>query len=171
MNNLEYDQHLKHLRESCSSFVFPNSGIEHAEILMSNIFDATRREISILSGALSETLTNRSKYVESFKKMMERGVKIKVILVAQNSTKEKSEAHKLLEKYENAEIKILDADTKHIYEAIFQNKEVHFCFSDEMIFRLEYDTREYKAYGSFNNREIECNLIKAFDLLFNKVAA
>jgi hypothetical protein len=170
MKKAKFKELISRLEETKSELVFPNDGPDHAEILMSKIFDSTKNEISILSGALGSPLTSRPNYLKSLRNLLERNVRIRVVLVSKNDSNEESEALKLL-KSKGIPIKVLNEEEKKAYLKMFGGLEKHFCFSDEIKFRFEYNPKEYKAFASFNNREMVSDLSKIFDVIYNKVAA
>lgn len=170
MSVRKFEQLIKKLEATESDLVFPNDGPDHAEILMSQIFDSTKKEISILSGALGSPLTSRPLYLNSLQRLLERNVKIKIILVSKDINSIESEALKLLIS-KDIMIRILDEEERKKYLEKFGGKEQHFCISDKKRFRFEYEPKKYKAYACFNNIEFASDLNKIFESIYNKVAA
>ncbi len=147
---LSYRKWLKDISEASSVEVIRNSGIEKASLLMAQIFNSANQYVYIYSGGLSEKLTGTEPYYSALEDCLRRNVEIKVLL---QDERLQSPAMELIKSNNADNVKLLNV--KEIYSISRELKmDAHFAISDDKVFRIEYDVKEYKAFASFNNPKV-----------------
>ncbi len=169
-NLIEYKNYLKSLLESGSEDVFMNSGVGHANVLLSTLFDNTQKNIRIFSNGLDEKgVCGEEEYKKSLISLAKsaRLESMKIMLRSQ-PTKE-NELYKQLCSEEKVEIKVIDSTTEEEMLDKLNCEECNFSVYDNKMFRLEYEPDEYKAAGSFNFPSMAEKLSEIFDSAFAKI--
>lgn len=166
-----YENRIHEFAEKLDPFIFSNEGIDHAEIVFSEIYEHAKDSICIFCGNLSEQLTSRPKLFNSLSSYLDSGKELKLLIESRP------------EEMSPALTKIIDASRKNskIQCRVLEdsvginshfnfndNKRVHFTVADKRTFRLEIEPENYKAFCSFNNFEIGERLTQIFNQYFEK---
>jgi len=164
-----YENRIHEFAEKLDPFIFSNEGINHAEIVLSEIYEHAKEYVYIFCGNMSEQLTSRPKLYNALSSYLDSGKELKLLI--ENKPDVMSPALiKIIEaskKNNNIQCRVLD-DTSEIYSHFNfnDNKRVHFTIADKRTFRLEIDPENYKAFCSFNNFEIGDKLTQVFNQYF-----
>lgn len=161
----------KALSESLSQMI-PNSGSQHAAIMMSSMFDATKREFCLVVNNFDGKVSDNHFYLDSLRNCLAKSEVTGKVLLLQQPNKN-SQTFKLLTKWASEEqskvkIKMSNNDCLSIIkqEISGQNDEVvNWSTYDENHFRLEINPKKYSAIGGINQK-IFTNKLKG---IFNKV--
>lgn len=170
----KYNKAIRKLAEEESSDTFFNEGVEHASCLMSTIFDNSK-DMSILSGMLNKNLTSKQEYFSSLEKFLANQYStLKLLIENTPCADDISDALRLV--YErskhlpNVHVKVVSNKGKLITENLRRNNKgipVHFAYADKQIYRFEYNSKEYMASASFNDKEISNKLDEIFNSLWD----
>lgn len=173
----KYQDFLEKLAWDNSDITFSNGGIEHATVLMSVLFQNTKKIARIYCIGFRPILITRSPYWESLNRFLEDPNHIIHVLVEDDNflyekplqlLKEKKEERKKIGLGDTIIVKAINDECKqHILET-FDDKHCNFAIFDDDKYRYEYDPENFRAYGSFNQPD-NCNILKnefkaAFDL-------
>ncbi len=161
-----YQRSIESLAENKDSMVFLNSGKEHAAIVMGNIFKHAKENVRIFAGNFNGAVSCNPYYQENLSNFLKRGGNLKILLQEYNKNKP-PEIFNLFTSFdffypENVDLKVSNAT---VVSDIDKNA-VHFAIGDETMYRLENDTENYIAKGSFNDSEKSKYLIKIFDEIY-----
>jgi hypothetical protein len=162
----EYRSFIENLADNKESMAYANSGPEHAAIIFSNIFRTSRKEVCIYAGNLASGISSRPEYLEELKCFLDRKGKLQIILQSLDQTKN-PELFNLLSQYA-----FFDKDQISLYETTAivegdENKPIHFCTGDDLMYRMENDTEMFQASGSFNDPQWVTSLKNLFGKLKN----
>lgn len=156
-----------------STNFIPNSGKEHAAIMMAAMFDYTKKEFKMVVGSFSGDVSSQEIYYDSLKSALEREVTAQVILL-ENPNFE-SKVYELLKRYEANQVEILHGkkETKELISKEIKNNQIdnpaHFALFDNSAFRLELEPRKFSAIGSFNNVQTNSLLRNLFTKALNTI--
>jgi len=156
---LEYKDWLNKEANNNATSIIRNSGRIKAALLMAKIFDIAQDYIYIYSKCLSEALTKTNIYYEALEKCVNKNINFKVLLQENTPI---SEARRLIESKSGNKVKILNFEEIESLNKTTLNMDAHFAIADDKIFRIEYDPKDYKAFASFNNKEIAIMLKERF---------
>ena len=175
-----YKDFLEDLASNQSSNVFSNGGIEYASILMSVLFNNTKKIARVYSHGFKPELITTEPYWSSLKNYIANPYHTLYVLVQTNEyvnaeplmllKKAQQERKRRIEsdekdnivnkKYGDIIVKMISEESKdRIIEKY--GEECNFAVFDDNKFRYEYDPRQFKAYGSFNQPD-NCQKLKDF---------
>lgn len=160
--------------ETENSRIFLNHGPDHAAIVCTEIFKRTNQEVNIYSRQMSGKYSTNPDYLNSFKDMLNRGVKVNILVDNSESIEtNKSEFLKELkdkELIESITFKKATDEYKSDLASVFVDKKLHyFTISDKKMFRLEKHDTPYAAYICFNNQNISTKVLDVFSPYFSKL--
>ncbi len=174
----DYQAFLAQLLKNNSSEIFTNGGKKHASILMEMLLQNTKDRIRMFATGLKPELITSEPYINEFRKLFtpENSVSNIQILVEVDDYIN-DEPFKIVRDAINSKInkhievkKITEEDNAIIGEELGYSP-CNFSVFDETKFRLEYDPKAYKAFGSFNHGEWSKKLISLFDEVFARAKA
>lgn len=168
MNALfQYEQLIENLASNNESMMYFNSGPDHAAVVFSTIFKYATNEVCILAGDMNGKISSNTKYLTELEKFLKRKGKVKILL--EEYKKEKNpKLFDLLAQYQ-----FFDSDQIIIkqFDGVVTNtdtkKKIHFCIADDKIYRVEEDTENYVANGSFNDDKT----VKILNNIFNEISS
>lgn len=163
---LEYKKSIESLANKKDSMVFLNSGKEHAAIVMGNIFKHSKKNVRIFAGNMNGDVSNDSYYQKYLSSFLKSGGSLKILLQEYDEDK-CPDIFNLFNSVdffypENVEIKLSNSSVTDDNE-----KPVHFTIGDDSMYRLENDTTNYFASGSFNDPKNAKHLISLFDSIYD----
>lgn len=162
----QYQKYLEFLAANKRPDIFTNAGMEHASILMAEMFKNSKNKVRIFCKGFKPDLTTKEKYKTALLSYLDKGLPLQ-ILVKDDQYITKS--YLKTEKKENYTIeakRITEEGLQTISE--FFSSEVNFAIFDDDKFRLEIDPSKFKAIGSFNDTNKAAILEKMFDDAFNE---
>jgi len=176
-----YKNRIHDFAERLDPYTFSNEGIEHAEIVLSEMYEHANEFVYVYCGHLSEQLTSRPLFFNALTAYLACGGKqLKVLIADKPNPEDMSPALiRILEKCkknksENSndnsiECRLLkDTDGINSHFQFNEKKSIHFSVADNRAFRLEIEPEKYRAFCSFNNVEISTKLSSIFMTYFNK---
>lgn len=147
-----------------------NSGVEHAMIVLENLFNKATSEINIFAGNFDNKVCDneKSNYYQSLKSFLLNGGKVNVVL-NDYSPESTNEILKLLKIFSESTIFGSNINVKVTKEKLTDasGKEMHLTTADGVSYREEYDTKNFAAYFSFNRPEKVKELNSKFYSVFN----
>lgn len=146
---------------------FGNKGVEHAQIVISEMIGASEKSIVWFSGKFSGDLVDCYEVSYALKNYLEEGGEIKLFLEHDpNDIEEKSDLLSfLMAEQQNGRAnisisKISEKVKKKIIGKAVGNRLLHFAVFDGMAYRLEIDTAQRKALCNFNNKQVAEQLLE-----------
>ncbi|ORU91448.1 MAG: hypothetical protein A6F72_02590 [Cycloclasticus sp. symbiont of Poecilosclerida sp. N] len=159
----EYRKFVKQRAKEKSTELIPNGGIEHAEVLVENLFNCAKDTVRIFTGSLNEKVYATDNVLTSAKQfLLEDGRRLEILI----QDGDKVSAH-------NGLIKLCRSDSsskcviKHTTGADTAAKS-HFVVADYFAYRLEPDRKRYTAVACFNDQSASSALSTAFKEMFDK---
>lgn len=159
------------LRKSASeksSDRITNKSKEYAVAFYAELFKATSRSVKIYCEGAHSCIWTDKDFLKAFRDMIERGqVRQIQILTEENKPNLFSEdLLDILRAHEDLiDMRHLNNDSRNIIESRFEG-DINFALFDSDKFRFEFDKREFRAYGSFNDSDVVSNLVETFDQAF-----
>lgn len=168
----EYRKYLERLAESKSADMFSNGGIEHAAILMSVLFQKTRETVFMFCEGFKPNLISRDTYWNALKKYLENTKHKLIVLIESNHCQNQKPLqtlhHLIMEGNNNIQVRLISKEGKKIITDRYGEDKCNFAIFDDDKFRFEYDPKEYKAFGSFNQpdecKDLKDTFFKAFNV-------
>ncbi len=165
----KYREYLENLSKTDSPDIFFNSGSNHAEILMSTLFQKTNNDIKMFCRGLMPELTSRNVYFDAFSNYIERGGHLSLLVETKDYMNERMFRF-LLDKLRNGndriQIKqIIEKDKCELFKDL-KSEHCNFAVFDEKIVRFEYNPDNYLAFGSFNYPDMANFLTNKFNDVF-----
>lgn len=170
----EYRTLIHQLAEDKNEKVFYNQDAQHAEIVLTEIFEHSKEIIRIFAAQLYENPPISDEYIRKLSDFIERGGKVRILLNKYDETNVlKSELFKRLAFYDlqKKDIQVKETGATVYYTNDPDKKELHFTVGDSSIYRIETDVKDRVAEGSFNNGVIAKKFIDMFDKLFGEAQA
>ena len=175
-----YKNRIHDFADRLDPFIFSNEGVEHAEIVLSEMYEHAREKVYVYCGHLDEKLTSRPQYYNALTAYLESGKELKV-MIGDNpevmspalsriveKCREKTTDNKCIKNIECKILKVLSGLNSHFNFNEKQN--IHFTVADNRSFRLETEPKEYRAFCSFNNVDISTKLSTIFLAYFDKAS-
>jgi hypothetical protein len=165
----DYQNALKQYLAEKSDFIFKNSGINHALAFTGTIFE-TAIDLKMISHGLGKDLASKPEYVDKLRSFLEKE-NTKLSIAIESKEYWDGEALKLIRQAaiknpERFQIRLIPQniiDTTVERSGTFPN----LMLADNCIFRFETVPSEYKAYGSFNRKEVYDKLYPFFKVVFD----
>lgn len=164
-----YRKLVKKLADEGSSDLIPNGGVEHAEVLIENIFYHAKNTVRVFTGRLNARVYGAKDIVDNAKEFLQLDKNNKLqILIQEYSDDDLKQfaSHNLItmckEQFDDmCEIKAVnDADDKNV--------DSHFVVMDEIGYRFEPNKEKPTAIGCFNDAEKAKILNQMFDKMFER---
>ena len=143
-----------------------NDSIEHAVIILQNIFLHARRSVKILTGKLNRDAYARRGIVEDVKRFIEADHHTLQILFEDESLVDKKEIdrHPFLREIAGCD----RVQLRHVPQGLQQMYNFHFVLMDEDSYRFEPDKGEFGAVATFGDKDGGENLARLFSVLWDK---
>lgn len=146
-----------------------NRTVEHASVLLENLFNVAEKEILILSGELYPRVYGTGGAVQNFKRFLEKDGTSAKILVEDLS-------ENLI--WQNPLLATLSAEMKKkvtvhsVPDEVKDKYEFHFCVVDGKHYRFEENRADHSAIASFNSEKNDSagNLVAIFGELLSMVS-
>lgn len=159
-----------------TNYLFHNEGAEHALIIFENIFKNANSCIRIAANNLwNDEVVNTKAYINAIVHFLDKDkTQLKIILTnfpeqEELRTTEQNNFYLTLYKhpaYREGRITIVDGEGKS-FKFKKENKTIHFCTADSLMYRLEDDIEHRKAIGNFGDSQTAKELETVFDQAFN----
>ena len=162
----KYRKEVKELADNKSSSIIPNSSIEHAAVLIENLFSHAGHSIRIFSGNLNPEVYSKSEVVCAAEKFLSKDSsegekRLEIIVQGGIGDGNENKLFDLCKTYDSVcGIKLADEQDKSLGS--------HFIVTDKTAYRLEPDRNQHVAYACFNNPVSACQLDKAFNEMFER---
>ena len=151
-----YKKYIKNLADQGSSSLFFNSSKEHASCIMANIFRKSNEEICIVAGNLNGDVSSNPRYQSELLSFLGRGGKLKVLLTNPDLETPSDTISLLMSSKNSGQVSIKNTNGSLVKMEIEGNEnEVHWTIGDNKMIRIEHDTKNYLAFGSFNYKGID----------------
>lgn len=168
----EYEQTIEYFARTGSTFQFFNTGAVHAAIVMSTIFKYAKDSVYIYAGSFSGEVSGQLNYLTALRSYLTRGGKINIIL--ERYTKKNKELFSILSEFNFLNPTQITIGTSNSIIITESKDPIHFAvggeYENENIYRIEEDTKNFMAKGSFNDRDQSKKLVQLFYKIKNSEA-
>lgn len=167
----EYRTLIHQLAKNNSTKVFYNQDAQHAEIVLTEIFEKSKDIIRIFAAQLNDNPPVSDEYIRKLSDFIENGGKVRILLNKYEPANIlNSELFKRLAFYtlKQKDIQVKETSATVYYTNDPDKKELHFTIGDSCIYRIETDVEARMAEGSFNNEVVAKKFIDMFDRLFTE---
>lgn len=161
-----YEDMVEALAKSGSSDIIDNSSIDHAAILIKNMFAYATASVDLFTGCLIKSVYEREDIKDAGRAFISRGGKIR-ILVQDKDAEKKLENHEFIRAARNScdNNKSGNFTVFKLKADVAKNIKAHFLVMDKKGYRYEPDHSKYEAVACFNNSDIASSLSGLFDAL------
>ena len=159
----EYKKAVKESAENKSEDLIPNGGVEHAQVVIENLFNIARKNINIFSGQLNHKVYAVDNIVSSIDRFFNKTKgTLRILLQEKDVTLENNDLIKLCREFSGrSEIKVVtDQEDK--------KRNNHFITVDDKAYRYEPDKNLTDAIVCFNAKEFVVKVNKVFNDLFKR---
>jgi len=161
----KYRQMVKRSADLKSKDLLPNGGVEHAEVLIENIFSHASSTIRVFSGHLNNRVYGSDSVVTEATAFLENPNNRLMILL--QDIEEWSALN------DNRLVGLCDSEAPDrciIKKASSEDKDIesHFVVMDDSGYRIEPDKSKPTGIGCFNDTELAAKLNQHFDEMFER---
>ena len=164
MNLIEYEQHVRSLASRRDGQPIFNASVEHASIVIQNLFSEARGSVDILSGNCDARVFGRRSVVEEAMLFLASSAKNRLRIILEEDHSEDREIHpffKMCSELPNAELRIASRAVQELYG-------FHFIVADDDSYRYEDDKTTAEAIAAFGHREGAENLSGIYNYLWGQ---
>lgn len=163
----EYYDSICYLSENHLSLEFNNKDMYHGTLVMTQLFKNAKKSIKIFAGDYNGDISDNDIYINSLRDAL-NNTSINTTVIFEKDPK-KSKGFQLLSEFNskksgNLTVLLLKHDYKQKLERDFGKIE-HFTLVDDISFRYETDTIEYRAFCNFDDKVNSEILAKNFENL------
>ena len=163
----DYMNKVKRLADDRTGEPVYNASLEHAVVILQNMFSHARKSICILTGRLNNDAYGHPEVVREARRFLESPDQRIRILFEDEGLLENVAHHPFLA-IETGQEKI----EKHfVPKELQQNYQFHFIVVDEDSYRFEPDREKYEAVAAFGDAEGGQNLGRLFEQLWRAAVA
>lgn len=166
-----YAKYVKNLADSKKDELFLNSGDEHAEVVLSQIFRSSEKVVRIFAGNLIR-FADKNNYINALMSFIDKeDTELKILLNDYSNEcidrMKKSDLFPILWYYSDKKNK--NITIKYSNQNVYSNGEpVHFTTGDDHMFRIETNLKERKAKCNFNSPKVVEKANTLFDSVFQE---
>lgn len=165
MNSLTYREMVRKYADNQVREIIPNGGLEHARVLIANLFSHAQGTVRIFSSKLHQGIYKDFEILASGKKFLSGGKDRRLEILFQ-------EVSDITEVQDHPFVGLCKAfsgqcDLRGVAESD-KHRATHFVIMDEVGFRFCPDKAATAAIGTFNHPEVAENLVKQFTIMFNR---
>lgn len=160
-----YKEEIFKLAEEKKDNLFYNSSEEHATIVHQAIAKTAEHDINILSSSLCSSISNNDDYLECMRCFFSKDSShfVRVVLTDYNEEFQKKPIASLFREFHNqVELRRFNGVVKS------DDKQVHFTYADDRMYRIETDIVKHIAFGNFNSPSRVAILASIFDKVFSR---
>ena len=161
-----YRARIEALAEKRAGEPIYNDSIEHAAIILQNIFSHARHSVKILTGQLNRDAYARRGIVEEVKRFIEDDThRLQILFETESLVAEKKiYHHPFLREIAGSD----RVQLRHVPQGLQQMYNFHFVLMDEDSYRFEPDKAEFGAVAAFGDKDGGKNLAHLFSTLWNR---
>ena len=159
----EYREKVERLARERSGEPFFNSSIEHAAVIVEQIFRSAKKDVCIITERLNGHVFGREEVVREAKSFLSDGTHSLKILMEEGASV-LSPGHPLVEemrRHSNVEVRKLDP-------SVTAKLDYHFLVMDDDSYRFEPDKNKWEAVAVFGDSKGAQNLGSIFASLWEK---
>lgn len=133
-----------------------NSGVYETSLLMSNLFERTKKDIKMVVGRFSGQVSSTGSYIDQLSKCINNNFDIEIILLKRDYDIQSPALALLLEQKEirnNISLYLATETTENILRSIYNNlsETVHFTIFDNDKYRFETSPEKIIGFASFHS--------------------
>ena len=166
MSLAEYRQYVRSLASKRDGQPIYNASVEHASIVIENLFAKAKSRVDVLSGNLNARVYGREPVVEEAKLFLASSVNNKLRIILEEDSPEDRAIHpffKACAKSPSVELRIAPEQVQALYG-------FHFVLMDNDSYRFESDKTKASAVAAFGHGKGAENLDQIYDYLWNLCA-
>ena len=157
----EFFELTKYLSSKRINTQFKNQGKYHAAAVMANIFSSSTKNVKIYAGNFNGDVCDL--YVDFIRDFLNKGNekdKVSLTILFEEDPNRNTLTFNLLQDYSinfkdkcNISISIAAKDAVSSFKNKVNNTTIHFTIGDDIMYRLETDTSNYKALCNYDDEE------------------
>lgn len=161
-----YRARIEALAEKRTGQPMYNDSVEHAVIILQNIFLHAHHSVKILTGELNPEAYARRGIVEDVKHFIEDDRhNLQILFEAESlGDKKKINRHPFLREIAGCD----RVQLRHVPQGLQQMYNFHFVLMDEDSYRFEPDKERFGAVAAFGDKDGGMNLARLFSVLWEK---
>ena len=160
-----YKEQIFKLAKEKKDDVFYNSSEEHAMIVHQAIANTAEHDINILSSSLCSSISNNEDYLKYMRDFLSKDSSHIVRIVLTDYNEEflnKPIAILFREFHDQVQVRRFNGVVKN------EDKQVHFTYADDRMYRIETDIVNHIAFGNFNSPTRVAFLASIFNQVFSR---
>jgi len=145
---------------------YSNSGPERAAIVFNELFSNSNNIFRLYAGSLSGEISSKILYTSGLRQFLQKKqTKLKILLEEITHFSENKNPI-LFSLLKNHKEKVVIKHSK-VSPIDREGNEIHFSVGDDSMYRVEIGRTNFKARGSFNNKNEAKDLNELFDKIFD----
>ena len=164
MSLAEYRQFVHSLASKRDGQPIYNASVEHASIVIENLFSKAKRRVDVLSGIFNARVYGRAPVVEEAKLFLASSANNRLRIILEENSPEDRAIHPFFQacsELPSVELRIAPQDVQDQYG-------FHFALMDGDSYRFEGDKTKASAVAAFGHREGAENLDRIYEYLWNQ---
>lgn len=160
----EYRQLVRSIASKRDSQPIYNASVEHASIVIENLFAKAKRRVDVLSGNFNPRVYGRTAVVEEAKLFLASSVNNKLRVILEEDSPEDRAIHPFFQMCADSrsvQLRIASQDVQDLYG-------FHFVLMDNDSYRFESDKTKASAVAAFGHRKGAENLSGIYEYLWNQ---
>ena len=165
MNSLdEYRQHIRLLALKRGGDPIYNASVEHASVVIEEMFARARKQVDILSGSLNARVYGRHRVIEEARLFLASSHTNRLRIIVESDSLRDREIHpffRAVHDYPNIKLRTAPSDVQDLYG-------FHFLVVDTDCYRFERDKKQADAIATFGDRRGAQNIKGIFEQLWER---
>ena len=164
MGLAEYSQLVRSLALKRDGQPIYNASVEHASIVIKNLFANAQRRVDILSGRCNARVYGRGTVVEEASLFLAMSARNRVRIILEEDSPEDRAIHPLFKAFadfRSVDLRIAPQTVQDLYE-------FHFVLMDDDSYRFESDKTKASAVAAFGHRKGAKNLDRIYEYLWKQ---
>ena len=164
MNLQEYREFVRSQALRSEGDAFFNSSIDHASVVVENLFSIAKKEISILSGSFNPRVYGREDIIREARFFLAMSSNNRLRIILESDSEPDRTVHPFFKaccEFSNLELKVAPPELQERYN-------FHFIVVDDRSFRYENNEDKPAAIAVFGDREIGEQLGKMYSDLWDQ---
>ena len=164
MSLAEYREYVRSLALERDGQPIYNASVEHASVVIENLFAEARRKVDVLSGSFNVRVYGRASVVEEAKLFLASSVNNRLRIILEEDSPEARAIHpffKACSELPRVELRVAPQDVQELYG-------FHFVLMDDDSYRFESDKTKASAVAAFGHQQGAENLDAIYESLWEK---
>lgn len=164
MSLTEYREYVRRHATRRDGHPIYNNSIEHASIVIENLFLEAERSVAILTGSLNAKVYGRASVVEAAKLFLVSSAKNRLRIILESDAPDDREIHpffRTCSELHNFAVRVASQRVQSLYD-------FHFVVADNDSYRFEGDKTKAAAIAAFGHVEGAQNLGGIYEYIWNQ---